>query len=160
MLPRVINKLVSIFLVLGVALHSGLGCCTHHSHAACLGHEYCGEPGEVAPSSAAVHSCCEHRHESTHEEIESTSGEPDRDSGSHDSPADCRHSKCAFTTFGLMKLDNFGVDEAVDSCLFHIFDSMLAGRRVEREKHRSYRVLSWLCATSARPQQLLCVWRI
>lgn len=162
MLPRVINKLISIFIVLGGALHSGLGCCAHHSHTACFGHEHCGVPGEAAAPSAAaeVHPCCDHLHESTHEEIESTSCEPNRNSGSNDSPADCRHSKCAFTTFGLMKVDNFGADEAIDSYLFDVFNLMMDGQRAEREKHCSFRVLSWLGAASARPQQLLCVWRI
>lgn len=159
MFSRSVHNSISLVLTFSVAWHCIVGCCGHHGHAhADSGTHSCGQKHD----SDSEHTSCYHRCDSGSARIEFVVGESidvatcfnENSETSH-----CLGSKCAFVpgenSPQLKNGRTLTFDLNWQYISLHALTLTLVGNRP-----LAFKPPTSIGASSARPQQLLCVWLI
>ncbi len=159
MLSRSVHNAITVVLSLSIAWHSIAGCCAHHSHSnADCGDAACGEVSVVGDQ----HSCCDHRSELPPIELALSEVQADNATGTfkQDSTTSrCLGGKCAFVTGEKSPVIALFQSASIDLD-WSIPDRAGEASLVTLKCRALLRPPSLIGATSARPQQLFCVWLI
>jgi len=159
MLKQVLHKTIAMLVTASVAWHSVAGCCWHHVHSP-MGKSSANKGDEQIQNRLHSNSCCH---------CERISIQPDptqtdscicataSDDGSQRST--CDETKCSFATGGPPPRVPCGDALSLDTvCVSHA--TYCATARQETDDWETWSPCGSLGARGARPQQLLCVWRI
>jgi hypothetical protein len=159
MISRTVHNSIAIVLSLGVAWHSIVGCCAHHAHSqAACGDSACCDSNTDSDSDCLCGHRCEHQ-QGPADLSESPAGFIATWTNGNFTPGQCLGGKCAFVTGGKSPVVPPADGVSLD-LLWNVADVFAAASSKSIRRLDEFRPPTLIGASSARPQQLLCVWLI